>query len=31
MKNLVTKFINYFPGTPDKMYIDERRLEVAEG
>lgn len=28
MKTLKTKFINYTPGGPENMFIDERELTV---
>lgn len=31
MHKLNTKFINYEPGTPEKMFIDQRDINVEQG
>ena len=31
MHKLNTKFINYEPGPPEKMFIDQREISVGQG
>lgn len=31
MQKVNTKFVNYKPGGPEEMFLDQRELEVAPG